>query len=229
MRPDTGTEQAPSPLVSILFHIFSAMHCGAVLLDAAKRILRLNDQAQKHLGGALSTRQGRLCATDRGCDALFQTMLDQALKYGERERDWRREAIGLKRKGKRPVIARVVAVAGEAHNLLEGAGLAVLLVDPEDCPDLSPSLLQQVFGLTKSEARLASQLMCGQCLEEIAAANDVSLGTVRSQIKAVFAKTHTHRQAQLVGLLTRLALISVENSAKQHPGSTAHASAPGPD
>ena len=68
MRPDTGTEQAPSPLVSILFHIFSAMHCGAVLLDAAKRILRLNDQAQKHLGGALSTTQGRLCATDRGCD-----------------------------------------------------------------------------------------------------------------------------------------------------------------
>ena len=141
-------------------------------------------------------------------DALFQTILDQSLKYGGRERDWRREAIGLKRKGKRPVIARVVAVAGEAHNLLEGAGLAVLLVDPEDCPDLSPSLLQQVFGLTKSEARLASGLLCGQSLEEIAAATGVSLGTVRSQIKAVFAKTHTHRQAQLVGLLTRLALIS---------------------
>jgi DNA-binding CsgD family transcriptional regulator len=229
MRPETGTEQAPSPLVSILFHIFSAMHCGAVLLDATKRILRLNDQAQKHLGEALSTTQGRLCATDRGCDALFQTMLDQALKYGGRERDWRREAIGLKRKGRRPVIARVVSVAGEAHNLLEGAGLAVLLVDPEDCPDLSHSLLQQVFGLTKSEARLASHLMCGQCLEEIAAATGVSLGTVRSQIKAVFAKTHTHRQAELVGLLTRLALISEENSAKQHSGSTAHASAPGPD
>ena len=81
-------------------------------------------------------------------------------------------------------------------------------MDPEDCPDLSPSLLQQVFGLTKSEARLASGLLCGQSLEEIAAANDVSLGTVRSQIKTVFAKTHTHRQAELVGLLTRLALIS---------------------
>ena len=68
MRPETGLQQAPSPLVSILFRIFSAMHCGAVLLDAAKRILRQNDQAQKHLGEALSTKQGRLCATDRGCD-----------------------------------------------------------------------------------------------------------------------------------------------------------------
>ena len=229
MQYETGLQQVPSPLVSILFHIFSAMHCGAILLDATKGILRLSESAQMHLGEALSTPQGRLCATDRGCDALFQTMLDQALKYGERERDWRREALGLKRTGKPPVIARVVAVAGEAHNLLEGAGLAVLLVDPEDCPDLSPSLLQQVFGLTKSEARLASGLLCGQCLEEIAAANDVSLGTVRSQIKAVFAKTHTHRQAELVGLLTRLALISEQNAAKQQSGSTAHASAPGPD
>src|SRR5919205_1860936 len=146
--------------------------------DGEKRIMRLNDRAHPHLGDAVATNKGRLSATDRGCDALLQTILDQALKYGERERDWRREALGLKRKGKRPVIARVVAVAGEAHNLLEGAGLAVLLVDPEDCPDLSPSLLQQVFGLTKSEARLASGLLCGQSLEEIAAATGVSLGTV---------------------------------------------------
>ena len=70
MRPETSTEQAPSPLVSILFRIFSAMHCGAILLDATKRILRLSERAQKHLGGALSTTQGRLCATDRGCDTI---------------------------------------------------------------------------------------------------------------------------------------------------------------
>src|SRR3954453_4401250 len=112
MLHEASAQQTSSPLVSILFRIFSAMHCGAVLLDAAKRILRLNDQAQKHLGGALSTTQGRLCATDRGCDALFQTMLDQALKYGGRERDWRREAIGLKGKGKRRVVARLGAGAG---------------------------------------------------------------------------------------------------------------------
>jgi len=70
MLHETSAQQPPSPLVSILFHIFSAMHCGAVLLDATKRILRLNDQAQKHLGEALSTTQGRLCATDRGCDTI---------------------------------------------------------------------------------------------------------------------------------------------------------------
>src|SRR3954469_24374691 len=212
MLHEASAQQASSPLVSILFRIFTAMHCGAVLLDESKRILSLSQPAQKHLGEALSTPQGRLCATDRGCDALFQTILDQSLKYGARERDWRREAIGLKRKGKRPLIARVIPVEGDTCDLLDGAALVVLLVDPEDCPDLSPSLLQQVFGLTKSEARLASGLLCGQSLAEIAAANDVSLGTVRSQIKAVFAKTHTHRRAELGAVLTRLALISESNA-----------------
>jgi len=56
--------------------------------------------------------------------------------------------------------------------------------------------------------RLARQLLCGQSLQEIADAAGVSLGTVRSQTKAVFVKTQTHRQSELVRLLTRLATIS---------------------
>jgi DNA-binding NarL/FixJ family response regulator len=65
-----------------------------------------------------------------------------------------------------------------------------------------------VFGLTRGEARLANQLLCGRSLQDIATASGVTMGTVRSQTKAVFAKTHTHRQAGLVALLTRLATIS---------------------
>src|SRR5689334_10328647 len=77
MLHEASPQQAASPLVSILFRIFTAMNCGAVLLDGDKRIICLNDRAQPHLGDALATNKGRLCATDRGCDALFQTILDQ--------------------------------------------------------------------------------------------------------------------------------------------------------
>ena len=212
MPDETSAQPASSSPVSILFRIFTAMNYGAVLLDGDKRIIRLNDRAQSHLGDALATNKGRLCATDRGCDALFQTILDQSLKYGERERNWRREALGLMREGKCPLIARVVSVGAEAHNLLDGAALVVILLDPEDCPEPSHALLQQVFGLTRGEARLANQLLCGKSLQDIATASGVTMGTVRSQTKAVFAKTHTHRQAQLVGLLTRLALISEQDA-----------------
>src|SRR3712207_230100 len=178
MLDETSAQPASSPLVSILFRIFTALNCGAILLNADKRIIRLNDRAQNYLGEALATNKGRLSATDRGCDALFQTILDQSLKYGERARDWRREAIGLKREDKSPLIARVVSVGAEAHNLLDGAALVVILLDPEDCPEPSHALLQQVFGLTRGEARLASQMLCGKSLQDIAEASGVSIGTV---------------------------------------------------
>jgi DNA-binding CsgD family transcriptional regulator len=208
MRPETSAPYAPSPLVPVLFGILNALHCGAILLDENKRIAHLNDRAQPHLGEVLSTNRGRLCATDRGCDALFQTILDQALRCGERERAGRRQTLGLKRDDKRPVIARVVSTGGEAADVLDGAALVVLLVDPEDGPKVSYALLQQVFGLTRGEARLANQLLCGPSLQEIAETDGLSVATVRSHTKAVLAKTRTHRQAQLVGLLARLAMIS---------------------
>src|SRR3954453_11355009 len=208
MRPETSAPYAPSPLVPVLFGILNALHCGAILLDETKRILHLNDTAQPHLGTVLAANRGRLCATDRGCDALFQTILDQALRCGERERAWPRQALGLKRDDKGPVIARVVSTGGEATELLDGAALVVLFVDPEDGPKVSYTLLQQVFGLTRGEARLANQLLCGLSLQEIADAHWLSVATVRSHTKAVLAKTGTHRQAELVGLLARLAVIS---------------------
>jgi len=84
----------------------------------------------------------------------------------------------------------------------------LVLVDPEDCPTVSYAPVQQVFGLTRGEARLANQLLCGLSLPEIAETDGLSVATVRSYTKAVLAKTRTHRQAQLVGLLARLAMIS---------------------
>src|SRR5206468_3235943 len=115
---------------------------------------------------------------------------------GQREQAWPRQALGLKRDDKGPVIARVVSMGAEATDVLDGAALVVLFVDPEDGPTLSFALLQQVFGLTRGEARLANELLCGLSLQEIAEAHGLSVATVRSHTKAVLAKTGTHRQAE---------------------------------
>src|SRR4051794_10414728 len=151
LRQEVSIPETWSPLATLLFRFFRAMNCGAILLDGGKRILRLNGLARKRLGEAVSTHNGCLCATDRTCDATFQTILDQSLERRRPERARRREAIGLKRAERRPVVARVIPVAGEVQELLEGAELIVILLDPEDRPELPHGLLQQVFGLTKGE------------------------------------------------------------------------------
>jgi hypothetical protein len=71
---------SPALLTRILFRIFDALCCGAVLLDSRKAPIQFNERARKCLGESLATASGRLCATDRTSDALFQTILDQSLK-----------------------------------------------------------------------------------------------------------------------------------------------------
>ncbi len=57
------------------------------------------------------------------------------------------------------------------------------------------------FNLTETQARLAIFLAEGGTVAEYAAAMNVSVETVRSHLKAVFAKTGAKRQAELAILM----------------------------
>lgn len=66
----------------------------------------------------------------------------------------------------------------------------------------SAQQLMSMFGLSPAEARLARALCHGETLEEYAEAQSVKLPTVKSQLRAVFAKTQTDRQVALVNLIS---------------------------
>jgi DNA-binding CsgD family transcriptional regulator len=153
-------------------------------------------------------RQPVLFAVPGAACRFSQTMLDQHLKYGEFSKRWPRQALGIKQGDRRPLIVRAVPIDPAARAEIDGAALVLMLIDPEDCPEPSDAILQQVFGMTRAESRIATRLICGESLQEIASESGVTIGTVRSQVKALFAKTGTHRQAELVALLTRIAMIS---------------------
>ena len=62
----------------------------------------------------------------------------------------------------------------------------------------SIKLLRSHFGLTQAEARLALHLVAGETLRCAAVKLSISYETARSQLKSIFKKTRTHRQAELV-------------------------------
>ena len=74
--------------------------------------------------------------------------------------------------------------------------------------------LRQLYRLTPAEARLAAALATGATLEQIAAAHRVTEATLRSQLRSIFGKTGTSRQAELV----RLALRGVALAPERRPG-----------
>lgn len=61
--------------------------------------------------------------------------------------------------------------------------------------------IEKLFGLTPAEARIASALAAGLSVRDSAEKNGISLGTARSYLIRVFAKTGTNQQSELVSLL----------------------------
>lgn len=68
----------------------------------------------------------------------------------------------------------------------------------------------RLYGLTRTEAQLAQHIASGQSLQDIASSSSRRLNTVRTQLKEVFQKTGTHRQAQLVRLMLQTEGIAQE-------------------
>jgi DNA-binding CsgD family transcriptional regulator len=62
----------------------------------------------------------------------------------------------------------------------------------------------KAFGLTPAEVRVASIIARGLSPEPAAEELSVAKVTVRNQIKSTSGKTDTHRQSELVALLSRI-------------------------
>lgn len=105
--------------------------------------------------------------------------------------------------GRRSYLAFIAPLGDrrDALGLERAPAAVVLLTDPDQTGCAPIDLLRRSYGLTAAEARLAGDLAEGLRVEEAAAKHGVTIGTARSHLKAVFAKTGTRSQSALVRLL----------------------------
>jgi DNA-binding CsgD family transcriptional regulator len=82
------------------------------------------------------------------------------------------------------------------------ARAAVFVADPERGVRVQADVLQQLWGLTRAEAAIATRLAAGESVADIADALALGGGTVRWHVKNVLGKTRTSRQADLVRVIT---------------------------
>lgn len=101
-----------------------------------------------------------------------------------------------------PVPIRCIELHGWARFAFTRARFLVLIdTNPGRISDPA-QVLKSKFGLTNMESLLAAELMAGHSLSTIAERLEFTYATARSHLRAVFFKTGTHRQAELVALLT---------------------------
>jgi DNA-binding CsgD family transcriptional regulator len=83
----------------------------------------------------------------------------------------------------------------------------MLIIDGERMARLCDRALQDLYGLTPAEAALAVRIPGSRGLQKLANEMELSLSTVRTHLQRAFEKTGTHRQAELVQLLSELQFI----------------------
>ena len=97
---------------------------------------------------------------------------------------------------KRRAVEVVTGLAGDYAEM----GIELVIEVPEDIATRMERL-GRLYDLTASEALLALHIAGGGDTRGFAAARHLSRNTVRNQLQAVFDKTGTRRQAELVRLL----------------------------
>jgi DNA-binding CsgD family transcriptional regulator len=171
---------------------------AAVVIDATGRATQMNLPAQNLLGEDFNLVRGRPAAHDSASNRRLQQLVSSVL-HTARGGAQAYAPIVVDRDEAPWLLVEAMPVTAFGSDLF-GSGRAILLLTDLRSP-LRPEATQfcAAFGLTVAEAKLAS----GVGIEAAASSLGVSRETARSQLKAVFAKTNTRRQAELAGLLAR--------------------------
>ena len=90
------------------------------------------------------------------------------------------------------------------ENIFSHAHAMLVLIDLERRNRPPEASLQELFGLSSAEARLASRIATGESIDRIADEFRISKETARNHLKSIFAKTGVHRQAEFVALMASL-------------------------
>ena len=203
-------------LVRALLDTMDALGFGAVLLSSTAKMLHANGETRRHIGEHITLVQGRLVLQNRGAAETLRHLL-KSVEKDPFEAIRREHLVRLTRDGRRPLIVRLRPIPSPLGDLLDGAAALLVLLNPDQHPCPTAAALREIFGLSRGEALIALHLIRGDSLRELAAARNVSIGTVRVQLKALFAKTQTSRQSELVWLLARLATLAPSSSDSPSP------------
>ena len=193
--------------------LMEASDRAMLLIDAGARIVSANAVARDflHSGSVLYEQDGLLrCHVRETERLLWETFADMGKPSpaGASKDGNKRVAMRIQDAGGPAVLCSLWALNSESPIGIFGvrpvALLTIALPNRRTNEPLDPIYLGALFDLTLAEVRVATALVQGHDLKDVAKAQRTSIETVRSQLKSIYLKTDTHRRGQLVELLFRV-------------------------
>ncbi|WP_175369516.1 helix-turn-helix transcriptional regulator [Tardiphaga robiniae] len=185
-KPDLGEQR------DVLHAVLARIGCGQVLL---KRGCVLDVSA---IGRAILERECNLTTSPETLYSAVKQLVNRAgAQIPVGSTSWLATSF---KEGVTSLVSQMVNVWTDETS-------TIILLDLDAHPEPTPQALRCLFGFTAAETQLAVELARGHNLLDIARARRLSRTTIRSHLASLFVKTQTRRQAELVALLGRVAVL----------------------
>ena len=168
---------------------------GVLALDAAKRITFMNKEGARLISqgdAIIMDGMGRFHAPSTTKTNEIYQAIDAVCASGDAL------VLGL---DDRQGDTRYSVLLERAERNNGTASVFLFIMDPGRQSPPSLDALKHLFEFSNSEAKLAHGLAMGQDIREVADGMGVTIQTARTYLKALFDKTGTNRQAELVRVL----------------------------
>jgi DNA-binding CsgD family transcriptional regulator/AraC-like DNA-binding protein len=209
-----------------LHRLLASVAGAAILLDRHGGILQMTAAAETLLGqrdGLLAIKYGylTLSAQTRDDSTRLTTSIKQALAVARGEAQSLEGMLQIKRpSGRRALLVQVTPLPPQSFSPWDafdaGARVMVQIVDPQASTEAQAERLRLLMGLTGAETRVAALLGSGLGLTETASALGVSLNTVKTHTRQVFAKAGVRSAAALVRLMASIPIDPSDLGAGRH-------------
>jgi DNA-binding CsgD family transcriptional regulator len=197
---------------------FESLHrvgTATLVVTRDSRIIYANDQAERLLRAknGLSGYNQRLGAENRDASRTLVALVQSAVDVAAGLAASAGGALAIEREGRLPLTVLVAPLRPARDRFGASLPAAIVFIRDPEWPTPMTLALQGLFGLTPTEACIASMLADGRSVDDIATQKGNTPNTIRVHLKSIFAKTNTARQAQLVALILRS--VAVLNAPEQ--------------
>lgn len=187
-------------LQAVTLHFLERVGLGVLILDEAKRLLFANRLAEHVLEeeNGLRLSKGRLRVPAKSARS-FDHLVDEAVRTSSGNGVGAGGMLNVPVRGGEALRVFISPLPRDRVAFgLAAPTVLVLLGDPDTAAPTPADGLRQAFSLTRAEARLLTALLSGERLSHYADRVGISIGTGRTHLKHLLAKTGHHRQVDLV-------------------------------
>lgn len=186
---------------------FEMAGIAAIFFDRFGKVTRVTSDAERMLGKELMVANRELKSRKHEETARIrrrmQAVIDEKWLLADLEAP---ALVEIEREAARSLYLRIQRLGGSLPDFFSESIGVCLIEDAEAKKTARPERFQSLFNLTPKQALILSKLCEGLSLREISETYELSYETARTHLRAIFAKTKTGRQSELIALANKITL-----------------------